>query len=143
MPGLAPTTCLTLFNVSAYRCLSKNAVGVIEMDPLPASWLTEACCVLHNLCIDWGVRELRSGENKDPEIEQLIQEEAGLRFARAMRRAATARNQPSAPVRERNTRRLIEGQVKRARYIYFNYGGPRPTIRVPRQRAQGRQRSEN
>ena len=46
------------------------------MDPLQASWLVKACCVLHNRCLDWGIRKLKPGENRDPtmEADTLVQE---------------------------------------------------------------------
>ena len=123
---------------SFFSCLSKTGVGVLEMDPLHASWVTEACCCLHNLCKDWGVTEIMDGENKDPDLEELIQEEASLRIARSMQRAAQSireGNVPDQGTMRQNTRgaRYAAGFHKRARYIHKHYGGPRPE-RQPRGR---------
>ena len=53
------------------------------MPPLEASWLVKACCVLHNRCIDWELRRMRPGKNKDPEHENKIQKLARRRFLAA------------------------------------------------------------
>ena len=50
------------------------------MDPLQASWLVKACCVLHNRCLDWGLRKLKPGENRDPTMEADILVQAAERF---------------------------------------------------------------
>ena len=50
------------------------------MDPLQASWLVKACCVLHNRCLDWGIRKLKPGENRDPTMEADILVQAAERF---------------------------------------------------------------
>ena len=39
------------------------------MDPLQVSWLVKACCVLHNHCLDWGLRKLKPRQNIDPTVE--------------------------------------------------------------------------
>ena len=36
----------------------------------------KACCVLHNMCIDWGLRKLPPGQNKDPDHERDIRIDA-------------------------------------------------------------------
>ena len=38
------------------------------MDPLQASWLVKACCVLHNRCFEWGLHKLMPGQNQDPTL---------------------------------------------------------------------------
>ena len=63
-----------------FRCLSKNGSGVIHLPPLQASWIVKACCVLHNMCLDWGLRKLRPGQNKDPDHELDIRIEAQKLF---------------------------------------------------------------
>ena len=52
------------------------------MTPLNASWLVKACVVLHNRCLDWGLRKLRRSQNRDPEHEMNIQVRAHMRFTR-------------------------------------------------------------
>ena len=74
--------------------------------------------MLHNRCIDWGLRKLRRGQNRDPEHEMNIQVRAHMRFTR-YNREITAEEVP--PERER--------------YVFKNYGGP-----VPRGGVHGRQR---
>ena len=101
------------------------------MTPLNASWLVKACVVLHNRCIDWGLRKLRRGHNRDPEHEMNIQVRAHMRFTR-YNREISAEEVP--PERERYGS-THDGIVRRARYVFKNYGGP-----VPRGGVQGRQR---
>ena len=43
------------------------------MTLLHASWLVKACVVLHNSCIDWGLRKLKRGQNHDSDHEMNIQ----------------------------------------------------------------------
>ena len=52
------------------------------MDPLQASWLVKACCVLHR-CLDWGLRRLKPGKNRDPTMEADIHVKAAERYQEA------------------------------------------------------------
>ena len=68
-----------------FRCLAKNGSGVLQMEPLEASWLVRACVVLHNMCIDWGLQALKPEDSYDPEIELDVQQEAAKRFLRSLK----------------------------------------------------------
>lgn len=113
------------------------------MTPLKASWLIKACVVLHNRCLDWGLRKLKRGQNRDPEYEMNIQVRAHMRFTRYNRDIAQEQLPPE-PQRYGTTN---EGIVRRAQYVFTNYGGQAPEVslrgrpRSGRGRGRGRNRS--
>ena len=117
-PVLSPTLFLYFC-----RCLSKTGVGAIQMPPLEASWLVKACCVLHNRCIDWGLRRMRPGKNKDPEHENKIQNLAHRRFLTANQREVDSDDDGDHDVTQ--VREVaLEGIQRCKLYIHKNYGGP-------------------
>ena len=76
------TLIILFFN---FRCLDKNGSGVVQMEPLEASWLIRACVVLHNMCIDWGLQALKPEDSYDPEIKLDIQQEVAKQFLRSLK----------------------------------------------------------
>ena len=109
------------------------------MMPLHDSWLVKACIVLHNRCLDWGLRKLKRGQNYNPEHEMNIQVRAQMRFTMYNREIA-AEDLPDESERYGATK---EGIVRRAQYVFKNYGGPTPQQGVlGRQRVLGRGRGQ-
>ena len=107
------------------------------MTPLHASWLVKACIVLHNRCIDWGLRKLKRGQNRDPEREMDIQVRAHMRFTMYNQEIA----EEDLPDEAERYGAANEGIVRRAQYVFKNYGGPTPQQGVlGRQRGPGRGR---
>ena len=92
-----------------FRCLAKNGSGVVQMEPLEASWLVRACVVLHNMCIDWGLQALKPEDSYDPEIELDIQQEAAKR-----------------PSRKRDREEYLAGVRRRNDIFHNHFGGPQP-----------------
>ena len=105
------------------RCLSRSGPGIIKMEPLQASWLFVACCVLHNLCVDWGVSKLSRLYNQDPNIEREIQRTARRRFRRAVRNISED-DVPSVPPRTPTGSNYQEGLAKRVEVMFRYFGGP-------------------
>ena len=101
------------------------------MTPLHASWLVKACIVLHNRCIDWGLRKLKRGQNRDLEHEMDIQVRAHMRFTMYNQEIA----EEDLPDEAERYGATNEGIVRRAQYVFKNYGGP-----TPQQGVLGRQR---
>ena len=95
------------------------------MDPLQASWLVKACCVLHNRCLDWGLHKLKPGQNCDPTMEVDILVEAAGRFQEANQGIEDDILPDDTPPR-RNYGPTHAGVVRRQTYIHSNYGGPAP-----------------
>ena len=112
------------------------------MPPLEALWLVKACCVLHNRCIDWGLRKLPPGKSPDPDHEKNIQKLARRRFNEANKREADnddADDEEHGLIPRRDV--TFDGIMRRKMYIHRNYGGPRPELpRVRRGNPSGRGR---
>lgn len=110
------------------------------MEPLQASWLVKACCILHNRCLDWGLRKIPPGQHIDPEHEAGIQKEAQQRFEEH-NKGIDAENVPEG-VDASDLGPTREGIARRDRYIYYRYGGARPATldRVTRGRGRGARR---
>ena len=109
------------------------------MTPLHASWLVKACIILHNRCIDWGLRKLKRGQNCNPEHEMNIQVRAHMHFTMYNREIA-AEDLPDEAERYGATN---EGIVRRAQYVFKNYGRPTPQQGVLGwQRGRGRGRGQ-
>ena len=45
---------------------------MIHLPPLQAGWIVKAFCMLHNMCIDWGLRKLHPRQNNEPYHERDI-----------------------------------------------------------------------
>ena len=98
------------------------------MDPLQASWLVKACCVLHNRCLDWGIRKLKPSENRDPTMEADILVQAAERFRDANEGVGDddTHDAAAAAAPRGNYGPTHGGVVRRQTYIHRNYGGPPP-----------------
>lgn len=107
------------------------------MTPLHASWLVKACCVLHNRCIDWKLRKLRPGQNRDPDLEMEIRVRALSRFRRNNRHILTGEFTAN-PESEYQPGSTPEGVYRRQLIIQKRYGGPPPVARLPREARRGR-----
>ena len=99
--------CIIDYPLIFFRCFSKTGVRSIEMTPLHASLLVKACIVLHNRCIDWGLRKPNRGQNRDPEHEINIQVRAHMRFTMYNQEIAEE-NLPDGPERYGTTNESIE-----------------------------------
>ena len=108
------------------------------MHPLEASWLVKACCILHNRCLDWGLRKLKPGQNRDPTNEMDILVEAAERFEKE-NGAIDNDDLPDDPSPRGNYGPTHAGVIRRQTYIHRNYGGPPPATGC-RGRGRGRGR---
>ena len=108
-----------------FRCLAKNGCGVVQMEPLEASWLVRACVVLHNMCIDWGLQALKPEDSYDPEIELDIQQVAAKRLLRSLKEN---RDRSVLEVRHRkwNREEYLAEVGRRNNIFHNNFGGPQP-----------------
>ena len=99
----------------------------MDMDPQQASWLVKACCgiVLHNWCLDLGIRKLKPGENRDPTMEAEILIEEAERF-RDANEGVGDDDSPAAAAPRVNCGPTYASVVRRLTYVHRNYGGPPP-----------------
>ena len=100
------------------------------MDPLEASHLIVACCVLHNMCIEWGISELSPMNNEDPDLEKRIQLDALSSFVESRRYILHNKipKQQRVPLNKSN---YLRGSYRRNMIIHRYDGGPAPP-RLPR-----------
>ena len=103
------------------------------MTPLRASWLVKACGVLHNRCIDWGLRNMRRGQNRDPEHKMNIQVWALMQFNRYNQEI----REDKLPSERQSYGSTHKGIVRPAQYVFKNYGGPVPSGGVHRRQREG------
>ena len=108
-----------------FRCLAKHGSGVVQMEPLEASWLVRACVVLHNMCIDWGLQALKPEDSYDPEIELDIQQEAAKRFLRSLKQNRD-RSVLEVRRRKRDREEYLAGVCRRNDIFHNHFGGPQP-----------------
>ena len=100
------------------------------MEPLEASYLVVACCVLHNMCIEWGVSELSPMNNEDPDLEVKIQLNALSSFLEA-RQHIIANRVPREHRVPKNMSNSVQGNYRRQMIIHRYHGGPAPD-RLPK-----------
>ena len=100
------------------------------MDPLEASYLVVACCVLHNMCIEWGVSELSPMNNADPDLEVQIQIDALSSFLEA-RKDILQNRVPKKHRVPKDKSNHVKGNYRRQMIIHRYHGGPAP-MRLPR-----------
>ena len=111
-----------------FRCLAKNGSGVVQMEPLEASWLVRACVVLHNMCIDWELQALKPEDSYDPEIELDIQQEAAKWFLRSLKQNRD-RSVLEVRRRKRDREEYLAGVRLRNDIFHNHFGGPQPQER--------------
>ena len=93
--------------------------------------------MLQNRCLDWGLRKLKPGQNRDPDIEMLIRVNAHSRFTRQNRHLAEERQLGDEEAPE-NHGPTAAGIFRRDQYIHRNYGGDPPAPLPVRGRGYGR-----
>ena len=81
--------------------------------------------MLHNRCLDWGLRKLKPGQNRDPDIEMLIRVNAHSRFTRQNRHLAEEGQLGDEEAPE-NHGPTAAGIFRRNHYIHRNYVGDPP-----------------
>ena len=112
------TLIILFFN---FRSLSKNHSGVVQMEPLEASWLVWACVVLHN----WGLQALKPEDSFDPEIEQEIHQETAKQFLRLLKQNRD-RSVLEVHRRKRDREEYLTGVRRRNRIFHHQFSGPQP-----------------
>ena len=98
---------------------------MVQLESLEASWLIQACVVLHNMCIEWGLQALKPKDSHDPEIELKIQQEVVKQFLRSL-----PQNRDRSVVEVRHRKRDREeylAGVRPRNNIYYHHllGGER------------------
>ena len=104
----------------------------------------KACCVLHNMCIDWGLRKLPPGQNQDPDHEREICIEAQRLFNKHNPGIDIDNIPQTEEIHHEDYGPTHRGLLRRRQYIYSHYGGPAPQYqlepRPPRRGGRGRGR---
>ena len=94
--------------------------------------------VLHNMCLDWGLRKLRPGQNKDPDHELDIRVEAQKLFNKHNPHLNPDNLTQTEEVYQEDYGPTHLGLLCRRQYIYSQYGGPHPEYQLePRPPGRG------